>query len=153
MQEVYTKRGIQHQTSCVETPQQNGIVERKHRHLLETARALFFQSKVPIRFWGECLLSAAHLINRMPLSTLEFRTPYEKLNGVKPSLAHLRVFGCLCFVSTLKSHRNKFDQRASPSVFLGYPTGQKAYKVLNLETNKIHVSRDVIFHEKHLPYH
>lgn len=59
----YLKKGIVNQTTCSYTPQQNGIVERKHRHLLETARALLFQSKVPAKYWGECVICAAYLIN------------------------------------------------------------------------------------------
>ena len=63
-------KGIIHQTSCPETPQQNGVVERKHRHLLETARDLHFQAKLPSKFWGESVLCVAHVINRMPLSSV-----------------------------------------------------------------------------------
>lgn len=101
--QVYRRHGIRHEKSCTDTPQQNGRVERKHRHLLETARALYFQSRVPVRFWGECLLTATHVINRMPLSSVSFTSPYEALNGKKPDLQHLKVFGCLCYVSTLKA--------------------------------------------------
>ena len=150
---VYRKYGIKHQRSCPNTPQQNGIVERKHRHLLETARALYFQSRVPIKFWGECLLTATHIINRMPLRSVNFTSPYELLNGKKPDLAHLKVFGCLCYISTLKTGRAKFDKRASPCVLLGYPPNQKAFKVYDLETKSMVISRDVIFYEKHLPFH
>ena len=82
-------KGIIHQTSCADTPQQNGVVERKHKHLLETARALSFQSKVPVTSWGDCVLCAAYLINRMPLSSLYNTTPYEKLHHFVPSLDHL----------------------------------------------------------------
>ncbi|KAL2921578.1 Retrovirus-related Pol polyprotein from transposon TNT 1-94 [Bienertia sinuspersici] len=151
--QFYLDKGIEHQQSCVETPQQNGVVERKHKHLLETARTLYFQSKVPPKYWGDCVQCAAHLINRMPLSVLNFLSPYEKLFGSKPDYSTLRVFGCLCYTSTIKQNRTKFDSKANPSVFLGYPHAQKGYKVLNLTTNKIQVSRDVTFYEKHFPFH
>lgn len=128
-------------------------MERKHKHLLETARAIFFQSKVPTRFWGKCLLYATHLINRMPLSSVHSHSPYELLYGSKPSLAYLKVFGCLCYVSTIKAHRTKFDPRATPCIFLGYPPRQKAYRVYDLENHKFIISRDLVFHEKHLPCH
>ncbi|KAL2932871.1 Retrovirus-related Pol polyprotein from transposon RE1 [Bienertia sinuspersici] len=153
MKEIYQRKGIINQKSCVETPEQNAKVERKHRHLLETARALYFQSKVPIRFWGECLLCATHLIDRMPLRVINHSSPYEKLFGFKPSIAHLKVFGCLCYVSTLRSQRTKFDARAHPGVFLGYPPDQKAYKLLDLTSGKVIISRDVVFYERHLPFH
>ena len=149
----FTQKGICHQKSCAYTPQQNGVVERKHRHLIETARALFFQSKVPSQFWGECVLSAAHLINRMPLQVLHNLSPFHKFFNKPPSLDHIRVFGCLCFVSTHGPHRLKFDKRSQPHVFIGYPADIKGHKVLNLDTMEISVSRDIIFHEQHFPYH
>ena len=67
----FKDRGIVHQTSCPHTPQQNGIVERKHRYLLETARAVIFQSSMPLRYWGEGVLFATAIINRLPSSKLK----------------------------------------------------------------------------------
>lgn len=153
MKILYKQHGIIHQTSCSDTPQQNGVVERKHRHLLETARALFLHSHVPDKFWGDSVVCAAYLINRMPLSSLNNLTPYTKLFHQPPSLNHLKIFGCLCYISTTKVHRSKFDPQAQPGVFIGYSVTQKGYKVYNLVTHKIMVSRDVSFHERHIPFH
>lgn len=126
---IYNTLGIQHQKSCTYTPQQNGVVERKHKHFLETARALFFQSNLPHSFWEECVLCAAYLINRLPLSCLQNKSPYEKLFGTIPNNNNpLRAFGCLCYVSTIKPRRTKFEARGNPCVFIGYPYAQKAYK-------------------------
>jgi len=61
----YAKKGIIHHKSCVETPQQNSVVERKHKHLLEVARALMIQAKLPSRFWKESILTVVYLINRL----------------------------------------------------------------------------------------
>ena len=148
----FQEKGIIHQKTCPYTPQQNGVVERKHKYLLETARALLFQSKLPMRYWGECVLTATYLINRLPTKLLQGKSPYELLYQKKPVYSHLRNFGCLCFPTTLKTHKDKFEPRAVPHIFIGYPFNTKGYKVLNLATKRIHVSRDVLFYETVLPF-
>lgn len=97
MKKYFFEHGIAFQTSCTGTPQQNGRVERKHRHILNVARALRFQGNLPIDFWGECVLTAGYLINRTPSSVLKGKTPYEVLHGQAPLYANLRVFGSMCF--------------------------------------------------------
>uniref|UniRef100_A0A803P3R9 Integrase catalytic domain-containing protein n=1 Tax=Cannabis sativa TaxID=3483 RepID=A0A803P3R9_CANSA len=129
--ELFAKHGILHDFTCIETPEQNVVAERKHQHLLNVARALFFQSKVPIEYWTECLLTAVFLINRSPTPNLQKRTPYEILFGKPPDYSDLKCFGCLAFASTITSHRTKFEPRARTCVFLGYPRGIKGYKLLN----------------------
>lgn len=127
-------------------------MEKKHKHLFETTRAIFFQSNLPIKYWGDCVLTTLYLINRFPLSSLQNKTPYEILHNQAPSYSHLKSFGCLCYVPTLKHHRLKFSPRAT-CVFLGYPTNKKAHKCLNLETNQIIFSREVLFHESRFSFH
>ncbi|KAL4376249.1 hypothetical protein GQ457_02G000200 [Hibiscus cannabinus] len=148
--EFFSTLGVIHQSSCVSTPQQNGIAERKHRHLLEVARALYFQSKVPTKFWGECVKTACYLINRLPSAVLDWKSPFECLHHHKPDLSHLRVFGCLCYATS--STKDKFSSRAISSVFMGYSSIQKGYILFNLQTKSFFVNRDVIFHETVFPF-
>ena len=79
--EFFATNGIIHQTSCVQTPQQNVVGERKHKHLLVVSRASLFHSNLPIKFWGECVLTATYIINRLPTTVLQNRKPFKLLYG------------------------------------------------------------------------
>ena len=79
--DYFSKIGTLYQFSCVECPEQNSVVERKNQHLFTVARALYFQSRVPLKFWCECILTATYLINCMPTPLLENRSLYEVLYG------------------------------------------------------------------------
>ena len=147
----FRQHGIEHQTSCVDTPQQNARVERKHRHILNIARALLFQAKLPVTFWGDIILTAAHLINRTPSVVLHGSTPYELLHGSNPSYDSLRIFGCLCYAQRRPRNRDKFSDRSRKCLFVGYPYGKKAWKLYDLESNEFFASRDVVFLEDQFP--
>ncbi|CAN1263655.1 Retrovirus-related Pol polyprotein from transposon TNT 1-94 [Linum perenne] len=152
MSDFFSSLGIEHQTTCVYTSQQNGRVERKHRHILNVARALLFQSSLPIKFWGYAVNHSVHLINRLPTPVLNGRTPFEVLTSKTVSYDHLRVFGCLVYSTILTPGRLKFDSRASTCVFLGFPANTKGYYLYNLQNNQVSISRDVVFHESLFPF-
>lgn len=129
----FRENGIVHQTSCVATPQQNGRVERKHRHILNVARALLFQSSLPVKFWGEAIMTATYLINRTPSAVMNHRSPYELLYKEKPSYSQLRVFGSICFVHHRSRDKDKFGKRSRRCIYVGYPYAQKGWKVFDLD--------------------
>lgn len=88
------------------------------------ARALRFQANLPLSFWGECILTAAFLINKLPTPILEYKSPHQVLMGNTSSYSSLRVFGCLCFAKNVNI-QHKFDARAKPGIFVGYHKAKK----------------------------
>ncbi|GKA66871.1 putative RNA-directed DNA polymerase [Tanacetum coccineum] len=151
MEKNLKEKGIIHQTSYAYTPQQNGIAERKHMHLLNVARSLLFQGNIPLCFWIDCILTATDLINRLPSSVLAGRSPFCMLYGREPSFSHLRCFGCLCFSSVL-NNADKFSPKSEKCILIGYSSSKKAYKLLSLENMSYIFSRDVKLYETIFPY-
>lgn len=98
------------------------------------------------------MLTAAHIINRLPTPILENKTPYEILYNEPTPYVHLRVFGCLAFASNPLYTTDKLAPRSVPSVFIGYTPTNKVYRLLNLTTMQTFISRDVMFHEDIFPF-
>jgi len=140
--------GILHQTLCAYTPQQNGVAERKNRHLIETTRTLLIHGGVPQCFWGDVILSACYLINRMSSLVLENKIPHsilfphESLHILPP-----KVFGSTCFVHNFSPGLDKLSSRSHKCVFLGFTRSQKAYKCFSPSLNRYFISADVTFTE------
>ncbi|RVW57166.1 Retrovirus-related Pol polyprotein from transposon TNT 1-94 [Vitis vinifera] len=140
--------GILHQFLVLILLKQNGVAERKNRHLVETARTILLHSNVPFRFWGDAVLTACYLINRMPSSVLHDQIPHFLLFPDQP-LYFLppRVFGCTCFVHILTPGQDKLSAKAMKCLFLGYSRLQKGYRCYSLETHRYFISADVTFFE------
>ncbi|GJY37099.1 putative RNA-directed DNA polymerase [Tanacetum coccineum] len=131
--------------------EQNGIAEKKHRHLLNVARSLLFQGGIPLRFWTECVLTATYLINRLPSSVLNGKSLFEMIYNTKPNLSKLRVFGCLCFATVLNNH-DKLGSRSEKCVMMGYSSVKKGYRLYSLDKHQFIYSRDVKFFETVFPF-
>ena len=134
-------------TSCVDIPSQNVVVERKNRHLLETARTLLFQMNVPKHFWADAIF-IAFLINRMPSSVLNWAIPYHQLFPNKSLfLIDPKVFGCICFVRDVRPQVSKLDSKSLKCIFMGYSCVQKGYRCYCPTLRRYFVPTDVAFFE------
>jgi len=129
--------GTIHQTSCTDTSEQNGVAERKHRHIVETACSLLLSAFVPSEFWGEVVLTTVSLINTIPSSHNLGLSPFEKLYGYVLDYSSFRVFGCTCFVLRPHVERSKLSSRSAICVFLGYGEGKKGYRCFDPITQKL----------------
>lgn len=115
------------------------------------ARSLYFQSGVPIHLWNECVLTAVFFINRIPSLMLHNQSPFTLLYNSPVDHSFFRTFGCLVYASTLNAHRLKFHPRARMCVFVGYQSGNKGYKLYDIESKQKKFPRDV-FHEHIFPF-
>jgi hypothetical protein len=93
----FTRIGISHLVSCPHTHQQNGLVERKHRHIVEVGLSLLSHVSMPLKFWDEAYLTVVFLINRTTSWVISYQTPMEHLLGHKPDYTLLRTFECACW--------------------------------------------------------
>lgn len=138
--------------SLVLTPEQNGVVERKHRHVIELGLAMVYHASVPKRCWVDAFGTAIFLINRLPAPHLNMISPLEKLTSKKPIYSSLRVFGSCCFPCLRAYATNKFDPRSLPCVFVGFSDRHKGYMCLYPPTGRVYISRHVVFDESMYPF-
>ena len=138
-------KGIAHNLSAPYTPQQNGVVERRNRTLVESARSMLNFAQLSLYFWAEAVQTACFVQNRSIINKRLDKTPYEALNLKKPELKFFRIFGCRCFVKNNKDHLGKFEPKADEAIFLGYSLNKVAYRVLNRRTRVIEESFDISF--------
>ncbi|KAI3692233.1 hypothetical protein L6452_32044 [Arctium lappa] len=137
------EKGIERQYSAPRTPQQNGVAERRNRTLIEAARSLLADSKLPITFWAEAVNTACYVQNRVLVVKPKNKTPYELLNKRKPFIGFFKPFGCPCTILNTKSHLGKFDSKADDGFLVGYSSQSKAYRVFNSSSRIIEESDNV----------
>ena len=145
MREFCEEKGIMHEFSAPRTPQQNGVVERKNRTLIEAARTLLGESKLPTYFWAEAVNTTCFTQNISLINQAQGMTPYQLFKGKKPTISFLHVFGCKCFVLRNQGeHLGKFEAKADEAIFVGYAAG-KAYRIYNLRLNIVMESINMVF--------
>ncbi|KAJ9561035.1 LOW QUALITY PROTEIN: hypothetical protein OSB04_006195 [Centaurea solstitialis] len=139
--------GITHTFSAARTPQQNGVVERKNRTLVEAARTILAFSKLPLHFWAEAVASAYFTQNRSLITKRFMKTPYELVYNRIPSIKFFRVFGCECYVKNDKDNLDKFSPKGDEGVFIGYAKDSPSYRVYNKKTRCVVESTNVDIEE------
>ncbi|GKB54206.1 putative ribonuclease H-like domain-containing protein [Tanacetum coccineum] len=140
MNEFCVMKGIRREYSVARTPQQNSVAERKNRTLIEAARTMLADSKLPTTFWAEVVNTACYVQNRVLVIKPYNKTPYELFLGRKPALGFMRPFGCLVTIINTLDHLGKFDGKADEGFFVGYSTNSKAFRVLPLWVADLQVS-------------
>ncbi len=145
MQDYFRTKGILHEKTAPETPQQNGVAERFNQTLMDKVRTMMKEAELPKGLWAEVAVTANYLRNRSPVVGKN-KTPVELFTGMKPHVNHLRVIGCKGYIH-VRGHHNKLEMRSYEGVLVGYELTSKAYRLWVPESHKVVISRDVIFNE------
>ncbi|TXG65249.1 hypothetical protein EZV62_006524 [Acer yangbiense] len=148
--EFCKENGIKRQLTAAYTPQQNGVAERKNRTIMNLVRSMLSEKKIPKTFWPEAVNWTVYILNRSPTLVVKNITPEEAWSGIKPSVEHFRVFGCLAHVHVPDAKRTKLEDKSIACVLLGVSEESKAYRLYNPIAKKIITSRDVVFEENNL---
>ncbi|GJR69475.1 retrovirus-related pol polyprotein from transposon TNT 1-94 [Tanacetum coccineum] len=143
----FKEEGIEHQTSTPRTPEQNGVVERRNRTLVEAARTMLSASKLPLFFWAEAIATACYTQNRSIIIPTHEKTAYHIINDRKPSIRHLHIFGCTCYLTRDGENLDKMKEKGDPCILVGYSTQSKGYRVYNKRTRLIVESIHIKFDE------
>ena len=142
------EKGIVQEKTNPDTPQQNGVAERKNQTLNNKARSMLAGAGLTALFWVSAIQHANWITNRSPTRAIpEDKTPFEAFYNQKPSLLSLREYGCQAWVQIPKKHRAKFDHQSIQCQYLGFAKGKKAFLLFDPANRRIIESRDVKFHE------
>nr|GEW76984.1 retrovirus-related Pol polyprotein from transposon TNT 1-94 [Tanacetum cinerariifolium] len=143
----HKKLGIKREYSIARTPQQNKVAERRNKTLIEAARTMLADSKLPITFWAEAVNTACYVQNRVLVVKPHFKTPYELFRDRTPALSFMKPFGCHVTILNTLDHLGKFDGKSDEGFFVGYSTNSKAFRVYNTTTRKVEENLHIKFLE------
>ncbi|GJQ89074.1 putative ribonuclease H-like domain-containing protein [Tanacetum coccineum] len=147
LHEYYEKVGISHETSIARSPQQNGVVERRNRTLIEAARTMLIYAKALLFLWAEAVATACYTQNRSIIRLRHGKTPYELLHDKLPDLSFFHVFGALCYPTNDSENLGKLQPKADIGIFIGYAPTKKAFRIYNRRTRRIIETIHVDFDE------
>nr|GFA45080.1 retrovirus-related Pol polyprotein from transposon TNT 1-94 [Tanacetum cinerariifolium] len=125
--EYYEEFGISHETSVARSPQQNGVVERRNRTVIEAARTMLIYAQAPLFLWAEAVATACFAHNRSIIRLRHGKTPYELLHSKLPNLSFFHVFGALCYPTNDSENLGKLQPKADIGIFIGYAPTKKAF--------------------------
>nr|GFA19271.1 hypothetical protein [Tanacetum cinerariifolium] len=147
LKEYFDTVGISHQMSSVRSPQQNGVLERCNRTLVEAARTMLIFSRAPLFLWAEAIATACFTQNRSIIHRRFNKTPYELINGRKPDISFLYVFSALCYPKNDREDIGKLGAKGDIGFFIGYSADLCACRVFNRRTKKIIKTMNVSFND------
>ncbi|GJQ99086.1 retrovirus-related pol polyprotein from transposon TNT 1-94 [Tanacetum coccineum] len=147
LKEYFYSVGISHQASSVRTPQQNGVVESRNQTLVEAVRTMLIFSCAPLFLWAEAIANACYTQNCSIIHRRFNKTPYELINGKKPDISLLHVFGALYYPKNDREDIGKLGAKGDIGFFIGYSADSCAYRVYNQRTKKIIETMNVTFDE------
>ncbi|GJS42096.1 retrovirus-related pol polyprotein from transposon TNT 1-94 [Tanacetum coccineum] len=130
----YEEVGVSHQSSFARSPQQNNVVERQNRTLVEAARTMLIFLKALLFLWVEAVATACYTQNRSLIQKRHNKTSYELLHDIKPDLSYLYVFGALCYLTNDSEDIGKLKPKADIGIFVGYASAKKAFRINNKRT-------------------
>nr|GEX51159.1 integrase, catalytic region, zinc finger, CCHC-type, peptidase aspartic, catalytic [Tanacetum cinerariifolium] len=128
----FSSEGINHQTSVARTPEQNDVVERRNRILVEAARTILSAAKVTLFFWAEAIATTCFTQNRFLVIPRHEKTPYHIINDRKPFVKFFHIFGSLCYIVRDVENLDKMKEKGDACIFLGYSTQSRAYRITSL---------------------
>nr|GEZ34685.1 integrase, catalytic region, zinc finger, CCHC-type, peptidase aspartic, catalytic [Tanacetum cinerariifolium] len=147
LRDYYEEVGISHETSFARSPQQNGVVERRNRTLIEATRTMLIYTQAPLFLWAEVVKTACFTQNRSTIRLRHGKTPYELLHSKLPDLSFFHVFGALCYPTNDSENLGKLQPKADIGIFIGYAPTKKAFRIYNRHTRRIVETIHVDFDE------
>nr|GEX90633.1 ribonuclease H-like domain-containing protein [Tanacetum cinerariifolium] len=147
MNDFCLQKGIKREFSNARTPQQNGVYERRNKTLIEAARTMLADAKLPVTIWAEAVNTACYVQNRVLVNKSHNKTPYELFNGRSPAIGFIKPFGCHVMILNTLDNLGKFKEKGDEGYFIGYSMSSKAFRVFNKRTKTVKENLHIEFLE------